>query len=131
MTLSPQNPNRRGQNQTSRSTGPSKSLPPSHECLRDANVSQLGLTQAEADAFIEALPAIQSEKDLRWKLCLSVSEIGLSELATNTLLKHGVFTVEHLLNCHEAQLRAMPRIGDAIISDIFACMSRLGFRRGS
>jgi hypothetical protein len=130
MTLTPQNPGPRKH---------TKNAPEARsgvhgrgqEDLTNAHFSQRGFTQAEADAYVAALPKVRQERELKEKLELSLNAIGLPEKTSEALFRRGIFTVEDLLNCHESELRALLRFDDGTIKGIFKCISRLGFERGS
>ena len=126
MTISPHNHGHH--NQTGAGRAPGRNTSGSEENLRDASLPPRGLTQAEADEFISQLPAVRYERELKMKLELSVTEIGLSEAHSNLLIDKGIFTVEDLLNRQESELRALGRLGDGAMRDIRECLKILGFQ---
>jgi hypothetical protein len=126
MTISPRNHDRR--HETGVGRAPGRNTPQSEENLRDASLPARGLTQAEADEFIAQLPAVRHERELKIKLELSVTDIGLSEAHSNLLIDKGIFTVGDLLNRKESELRALGRIGDGAMRDIRECLKILGFQ---
>ncbi len=62
---------------------------------------------------------------------MSTAEIGLSVRTTNCLDEHGISTVEELLNCHRADLLAIPNFGEKTLEEVYVALEKIGFLRKS
>jgi DNA-directed RNA polymerase subunit alpha len=75
------------------------------------------------------LPAWEKRgKDER--LEMSTAEIGLPVRTVNCLEDHGVFTVQHLLDCTPAKLLSFPNFGEKTLEEVYRALEAIGLCRG-
>lgn len=74
-------------------------------------------------------PIIIQQKEMARKLSMSTAEIGLSVRTTNCLDEQGITTVKDLLQCHRADLLAIPNFGEKTLEEVYAALEKLGFVR--
>ncbi len=70
-------------------------------------------------------------KEMRELLKRSPHDLELDERIVNQLERAGIFTIEMLLHKTEAEIRALPNLGDKAMTAIFSKLAERGFvRRG-
>ena len=69
------------------------------------------------------------EREMRRKLDMNTSEIGLSVRTTNCLEEQGIFTVGNLLDCSREDLLGISNFGEKTLEEVFQALEKLGFRR--
>ena len=69
------------------------------------------------------------EREMRRKLDMNTSEIGLSVRTTNCLEEQGIFTVGNLLDCSREDLLQISNFGEKTLEEVFQALEKLGFRR--
>ena len=74
-------------------------------------------------------PAIQKEIELRKKLQLSTSELGLPVRTTNCFDELGISTIGELLETSPDKLLSVPNFGRKTLEEVYKALEKLGFYR--